>query len=151
MRYWLFKTEPDEYSVEDLRREDVSPWEGIRNFQARKRLSSEVKPGDRVFIYHSSCKTPAVVGLAEVVSGPEPDPTQFDPASPYHDEKSNPARPRWVLVRVRFLETFSSPVTLKTIKSMPVFSDLELVTRPRLSIQQVPTGHAERILAMARA
>lgn len=150
MTYWLFKTEPDEFSVADLRREQVSRWEGVRNFQARNRLRNEVRPGDRVFIYHSGCKVPAVVGLGEVASEAEPDPTQFDPASPYHDPKSHPERPRWVLVRVRFLEEFPAPVTLKTIRALPEFAALELVHRPRLSIQHVPDRQAERLLALAR-
>lgn len=103
-----------------------------------------------MFIYHSGCKTPAVVGLAEVVGPAEPDPAQFDPRSPYHDPKSDPERPRWYLVHVRFLEEFARPVTLKTIRSTPGFSTLELVRRPRLSIQRVPHDAAQELLAMAR-
>ena len=101
-QYWLFKTEPDEYSIDDLKREGRCAWEGIRNYQARNRLRDEVKEGDLVFIHHSSCKTPAIVGLAKVVRDAYPDASQFDSDSPYFDAKSKPESPRWLTVDLAY-------------------------------------------------
>mgnify|MGYP006147249517 CR=1 FL=1 len=140
MKHWLFKTEPDTYSIDDLKREGRCDWEGIRNYQARNRLRDEVQIGDQVLIYHSSCAEPAVVGLAEVTGGPRPDPSQFHPESPYYDPKSAADAPRWVLVQVRWRENFPSALTLKAIKADPTFADMELVSRSRLSIQRVSSA-----------
>jgi predicted RNA-binding protein with PUA-like domain len=146
MKHWLFKTEPDTYSIDDLKREGLCYWEGIRNYQARNRLRDEVRVGDQVLIYHSSCAVPAVVGLAEVTAGPSPDPSQFHPESPYYDPKSSVDAPRWVLVQVRWRESFARALTLKAIKADPVFADMELVSRSRLSIQQVSAPAFNTIL-----
>jgi len=150
-QYWLFKTEPDEYSIDDLRRDGVGRWDGIRNYQARNRLRDQVKVGDQVFIHHSSCKTPAVVGLARVCAAAYPDPSQFDPDSPYFDAKSTVDAPRWLAVDIRHEKHLPEPITLKQIKQLPVFSELELVTHPRLSIQQVSDDHARQLLLLANA
>ena len=96
MQHWLFKTEPETYSIADLQREDRCGWEGIRNYQARNRLRDEVAVGDPVLIYHSNCAEPAVVGLAEICGAASPDPFQFDPDSKYHDPKATAEQPRWV-------------------------------------------------------
>lgn len=104
MRYWLMKSEPDEASIDDLARAGTLPWTGVRNYQARNFMRDTMRPGDGVLFYHSSCPEPGIAGLAEVCSLPYPDPTQFDPASPYYDAKSNPEAPRWSLVDVRFVE-----------------------------------------------
>lgn len=149
MHYWLFKTEPDVYSLDDLAREGTCGWEGIRNYQARNRLRDEVQPGDQVFVYHSSCKEPAVVGLAEVVRAAYPDPTQFDAKSSYFDPKSSPDNPRWLQVDIRYQGHLGTPVTLRAIKQMPQFQDMELVSRGRLSIQKVGKEHARQLLALA--
>ena len=85
--YWLMKSEPDAYSIDDLKRDGTEPWDGIRNYQARNMMRDDMKIGDGVLFYHSSCKVPAVVGIAKVASGPYPDPTQFDPKAKYYDEK----------------------------------------------------------------
>lgn len=147
--YWLFKTEPDVFSIDDLAREGTSGWDGIRNYQARNRLRDEVKVGDKVFIYHSSCAQPAVVGLAEVCRGACSDPTQFDPQSPYYDAKSPANAPRWVQVEVRYVRHLDKLVTLARIKASADLQDMELVTRERLSIQKVSAEQAQQLLSLA--
>ena len=146
-RQWLFKTEPDTYSIDDLAREKHCPWEGIRNYQARNRLRDDIRIGDMVLIYHSSCATPAIVGLAQVTTTAEPDPTQFDPTSPYYDARANRDTPRWLQVTLHWQHTFSRPLALRDIKQDPQFSEMELVTRSRLSIQTVPAHCFEAIMA----
>ncbi len=150
MQHWLFKTEPETYSIADLQREDRCGWEGIRNYQARNRLRDEVAVGDPVLIYHSNCAEPAVVGLAEICGAASPDPFQFDPDSKYHDPKATAEQPRWVWVEVSYRETFEQPLTLKAIKADPQFADLELVTRSRLSIQKVGPEQFDAILRLCR-
>ncbi|HEX2009937.1 MAG TPA: EVE domain-containing protein, partial [Roseateles sp.] len=95
MNYWLMKSEPDEVSIDDLARLGSVPWTGVRNYQARNFMRDGMRIGDGVLFYHSSCPQPGIAGLAEVCSTAYPDATQFDPASPYHDPKSNPEAPRW--------------------------------------------------------
>lgn len=147
MPRWLFKTEPDAYSIDDLKRDGQTPWEGIRNYQARNRLRDEVRKGDKVFIYHSSCKVPAIVGLAQISREAYPDPTQFDPESPYHDPRSPTDAPRWLRVDLRYLRHFPHPVPLSAIKADPALSDMELINRSRLSIQKVEPAAARHLLS----
>ena len=140
MQYWLFKTEPDAFSIDDLaaKPEQTEHWDGIRNYQARNFLRDQVKQGDKVFIYHSSCKNVGIAGLAEVVKEAYPDHTQFDPESHYYDPKSSPDNPRWVMVDVKFVEKFPVILPLKKIKSMPEISEVGLVKKGhRLSIMPV--------------
>jgi len=150
MNYWLFKTEPDTYGIDDLHREGRCGWEGIRNYQARNRLRDEVREGDQVLIYHSSCSVPAIVGLASIVGKARPDPTQFNPESPYYDPKSSVENPRWVLVDIQWQETFAKPLPLKEIKAEARFQELELVSRGRLSIQQVDGQSFRHIVSRCR-
>lgn len=149
-RYWLFKTEPDTYSVDDLKREGRCGWEGIRNYQARNRLRDEVRAGDQVLIYHSSCAVPAVAGLAEVIGEARPDASQFDPHSPYFDPKSSTDNPRWVLVDIVWQESFPNMLPLKHIKEDPAYAQMELINRSRLSIQHVPEDCFRRIVKSCR-
>lgn len=106
MQFWLMKSEPDEASIDDLATapQRTLPWTGVRNYQARNFMRNTMRIGDGVLFYHSSCPEPGIAGLAEVSSTPYPDPTQFDPASPYHDPKSKREEPRWSLVDVRFVK-----------------------------------------------
>lgn len=138
MAFWLFKTEPDAFSIDDLKNADQQStfWEGVRNFQARNFLRDDVKLGDLVFIYHSSCKVPAIVGIAEVTAEAAPDPNQFDPNSDYFDEKSTPESPKWFGVTVQFREKLR-PISLKQIKADPRIIDLPLKKAGRLSIMPV--------------
>ena len=101
MRYWLMKSEPDEFGIDDLVRDGKTPWFGVRNFQARNFMKEEMKVGDRVFFYHSSCPEPGIAGIAEVASAPYPDASQFDRKSDYYDPKSPKDNPRWFNVDVR--------------------------------------------------
>lgn len=137
MHYWLFKTEPGTFSIDDLAASGLTDWEGVRNYQARNRLRDDVKVGDQVLIYHSSCKTPAITGLAEVSRAGHPDPGQFDPTSDYHDPRATPDNPRWIQVSLNFLAKFPVPLTLAQIREEPVLRNMELVNRSRLSIQHV--------------
>jgi len=121
MNYWLFKSEPDEYSIDDLANEakGYGRWDGIRNYQARNLLRDKVSVGDCVLFYHSSCKVPGGVGIAEVVKAAYPDPAQFDPESRYFDPKSNPENPRWFCVDLKFVKSIDEELTLQAIKANP--------------------------------
>jgi predicted RNA-binding protein with PUA-like domain len=105
MSYWLMKSEPDEFSIDDLVRapKQLTPWFGVRNYQARNYMRDAMRPGDGVLFYHSSCPAPGIAGLAEVASAPYPDETQFDPKSPYFDPKARREEPRWMLVDVKLV------------------------------------------------
>lgn len=140
MAYWLFKTEPDGFSIDDLaaRPNQTEPWDGVRNYQARNFLRDEVAVGDKVFIYHSSCKNVGIAGVAHVVRAGYPDTTQFNPESAYYDPKSPEDKPRWYRVDVKFVEKFTQVLPLSTIKSMPQITDIALVKKGgRLSVMPV--------------
>jgi predicted RNA-binding protein with PUA-like domain len=150
MQYWLFKTEPDAFSIDDLiaMPNQTEHWDGIRNYQARNFLRDEVKLGDHVFIYHSSCKDVGIVGVAEVVKEGYVDHTQFDPESKYFDPKSPKDKPRWMMVDIQFKQKFSKILPLKTIKNMPEITDIGLVKKGgRLSIMPVQQTEFECLLS----
>ena len=150
MAYWLMKSEPTTYSIDDLERAGTDAWDGVRNHQARNHLRA-MRRGDRAFFYHSSCPQPAVVGVMEIVREAYPDPTAFDPRSPYHDPRSTPEAPRWYAVDVRFVERLPKPVPLAAIKADPALAELPLVRRgSRLSVMPVTPAQWRRILALAR-
>jgi predicted RNA-binding protein with PUA-like domain len=139
-RYWLFKSEPSCYSFSDLMNEPnaIAPWEGVRNYQARNYIRDDMKIGDGVLFYHSSCEVPAVVGTAEIVSAPYPDPTQFDPASEYFDEKAAKDNPRWFLVDIKARKQFSQIVTLAKMKQTKGLENMVVLRKGnRLSITPV--------------
>ena len=150
MNYWLFKSEPDEFGIDDLAVAKVQRWDGIRNYQARNLLRDEVAVGDQVLIYHSSCKEVGVAGIAEVVSAPYPDPLQFDPESPYFDPKSSPDNPRWVSVDITFVEKLPRVLRLQAIKAMPELAEMVLIRQGRLSVQPVRKPEWQAIVASAR-
>jgi predicted RNA-binding protein with PUA-like domain len=150
-RCWLLKTEPEVFSFADLLAapDQTTLWEGVRNYQARNFLR-EMRCGDGVLIYHSNARPAAVVGLAEVVREAFPDPTQFDPHSPYFDPRASRERPRWVAVEVRASRPLPRPVTLHALKAEPALSDLPLVRRGnRLSVMPVGRPELEAILRLA--
>ena len=150
-RCWLVKSEPNVYSIEDLERDGVTMWDGVRNYEARNLMRDQMRVGDPVLFYHSNARPMGVAGVAEVASEPYADPTQFDPNSAYHDAKSDPDEPRWVHVDVAIVERFEQVLPLATIKEVAAFSDLPLVQRgQRLSVQPVPARHFDRIVRMAR-
>ncbi len=139
MAYWLFKTEPDEFSIDDLEAlgGKAEPWDGIRNYQARNILRDRVAEGDQVLIYHSSCKRVGVAGTAEVVRAGYPDPDQFDPESKYYDPKASADNPRWYRVDVVFRSKFSELVPLPRLKATPGLENMVLLKQGRLSVQPV--------------
>ncbi len=149
MNYWLMKTEPSVYGIDDLaaQPDQTDHWDGIRNYQARNYLR-QMKVGDRVFIYHSNVKTPGIVGIAEVVREAYPDHTAWDPESKYYDPKSTPEQPRWYMVDVRLLERFPRTITLEELKADPELADMKVVQRGnRLSITPVTEAQWRRILS----
>jgi len=148
MNYWLMKSEPDEVSVDDALAAPKStvPWTGVRNYQARNFMRDGMRVGDGVLFYHSSCAEPGIVGIARVASTPYPDPTQFDPKSPYHDAASKPESPRWTLVDVQVLEKTRN-LTLPELRADPELEDLIVLRKGnRLSITPVEPRHWKRIL-----
>jgi predicted RNA-binding protein with PUA-like domain len=149
MGKWLIKSEPDAYSIDDLKRDRREMWDGIRNYQARNMMRDDMRVGDDVFFYHSSCKIPAIVGLAKVASKPYPDPTQFDPESRYYDPKSKKDDPRWCLVDLKFVRKLKRPITLTELKERPGLDNFVLTRRGnRLSIMPVDEAHWDLILGM---
>ncbi|WP_020407435.1 EVE domain-containing protein [Hahella ganghwensis] len=146
MQYWLMKTEPDTFSVEDLRRcpESVSMWEGVRNYQARN-FMKDMKVGDLVMIYHSSCPVPGIAGYAEVCREAYPDPTAFDPESPYYDPKSDSDKPRWFCVDVKWQKSLDDVIPLSRLKSDPALAEMVVVKRGRLSVMPVTSDEWDHI------
>ncbi|HET6912789.1 MAG TPA: EVE domain-containing protein [Rhodanobacteraceae bacterium] len=148
MNHWLMKSEPDVFSIDDLKRVKVEPWNGVRNYQARNFIR-EMKKGDGVLVYHSSCAVPGVAGLATIASAPYPDPTQFDPKSEYFDAGSDRGDPRWTLVDVRFQRKLKRVITLEEIKALPSLGDFALTRRGnRLSVLPVTAAQWEMILEL---
>lgn len=153
MAYWLFKTEPDAFSIDDLKNapNQTTLWEGVRNYQARNFMRDEVKEGDLVMIYHSSCKQVGVVGIATVTKAAYPDPTQFDLNSDYYDSKANHDNPRWVVVDVTYHAHLKRRVSLKEIKANPYITDIALKTAGRLSVMPVTAKDWQQIVTMAKS
>ncbi len=143
------KSEPDDYSIDDLERDIREPWDGIRNYQARNMIRDDMKVGDQAFFYHSSCKVPSVVGIMKIASDAYADPTQFDPKNKHYDAKSPEDNPRWLLVDVNFERKMKRPITLKELKDHPGLSDFRLNQRGnRLSIFPVSEDHWNLIVGL---
>jgi len=143
------KSEPDAYSIDDLERDGRDMWDGIRNYQARNTMRDEMKIGEEIFFYHSSCKVPGIVGIAKVASEPYPDPTQFDKKSKYYDSKSDKDDPRWCLVDVEFVRKTKRIITLAEIKAQKSLADMILTRKGnRLSIMPVSKKHWTKILSL---
>lgn len=138
MNYWLMKSEPDVFSIDDLKKKKKSGWDGVRNYQARNYMRDDMKIGDVVLFYHSSCEIPGIAGLAKVSKTSHPDPSQFDPKSEYYDEKATKENPRWFMVEVEFVEKFNQLVTLSTLKDTKGLESMAVVQKgSRLSINPV--------------
>ncbi len=151
-QYWLTKSEPDDYSIDDLERDGSIQWTGVRNYQARNFMRDEMKVGDLVLYYHSNAVPPGVVGIAEVCREATPDPTQFRRESRYFDPKSTKDEPRWVQVDLKFLEKFPGIVPLETLKGMPELDGMLVLKRgQRLSVQPVEPEHFRRIRTVGRS
>ncbi len=150
MGHWLFKTEPDAFGIDDLANmpNQTEHWDGIRNYQARNFLRDEVKCGDLVFIYHSSCKDVGIVGLAEVVKEGYVDHTQFDPEAKYYDPKSSPDNPRWYMVDIKLKRKFKRLLSLQKIKQMDSIQEIGLVKKGhRLSIMPVNESEFDTLMS----
>jgi predicted RNA-binding protein with PUA-like domain len=149
MRYWLMKSEPDAFSIDDLARARTEPWTGVRNYQARNFMRDGMKPGDGVLFYHSSCPEPGLVGIAEVASDTYPDPTQYDRKSGYFDAKATPENPRWMLVDVAFKRKLKRTIRLDELKQQAALEDFALLQRGnRLSVLPVTKAQWNAILAL---
>ena len=150
MAYWLMKTEPEAFSLDDLEQRGQEPWDGIRNYQARNFLRS-MQLGDGILFYHSRVAVPGVVGLAEVRSTAYPDPTQFDPTNKYYDPASRAEAPRWDLVEVGFRARFATVISLDELRQVPEYANSPLVRKGnRLSILPIDTAQWNAVLERAR-
>ena len=147
MAYWLMKSEPDVYGIDDLKRDKVEPWDGIRNYQVRNMFRDQMKVGDLAFFYHSNCKPPAVVGIMTIASEAYPDHTQFDPKSRYYDAKSDKENPRWLLVDVKYKRKLKREITLQELKGNKKLEDFRLNQKGnRLSVIPVKKSEWDLIL-----
>lgn len=148
-KYWLMKTEPDVFSIDDLKSNVVEPWDGVRNYQARNFMRDEMKKGDIVLIYHSNCKPPGIAGVATVENESYPDHTAQDPKSKYYDPKASDENPRWFMVDVKFKKKLRRVVGLGELKENPELSDMKILQKGnRLSITPVSKGEFESVLSM---
>ena len=153
MKFWLMKSEPEEFGIEDLKRVRTEPWDGVRNYQARNMMRDEMKKGDKVFFYHSNCDEPGVYGVMRIKREAYPDHTAFDPDDKHYDPKSDPDNPRWFMVDVGYVRKFKQPVTLRTMREYTEteLRDLALLRRGnRLSIMPVTPAQWEFKLGLAK-
>lgn len=148
MAHWLLKSEPESFSIDDLRAKKVEHWDGVRNYVARNNLRA-MDLGDLAFFYHSNADPPGVAGVCKVVKTAYPDHTQFDPNSKYFDPKATPDKPRWFMPDVRFVKKFPRLVPLAEIRATPGLQEMALVRAARLSVQPVTETEWEIITALA--
>jgi predicted RNA-binding protein with PUA-like domain len=151
MNYWLMKSEPSAFSIDDLKSmpNRTEHWDGVRNYQARNMMRDQMKVGDRAFFYHSNCKVPGIVGLMEVVREGYPDHTAFEPDSKYFDEKSDPKNPRWYMVDIKYLRHARRVISLAELKAHAELENMPLVRRGnRLSIMPVSKNEWDFILSL---
>lgn len=152
MNYWLLKSEPDAFSIDDLKNSPghKDHWDGIRNYQARNFIRDGMRKGDLAFFYHSSCPQPGIVGICEIVSAAYPDHTAFDPDSPYFDPGSDPENPRWLMVDVRYKRKTKRLISLQELRRHErELADFALLRRGnRLSIMPVEPAHWDLILSL---
>ncbi|PCH91957.1 EVE domain-containing protein [Candidatus Kaiserbacteria bacterium] len=142
MNYWLFKSEPGCYGIDHLKKDKTEHWDGVRNYQARNMLRDDIKKGDMVIFYHSSCKVPAAVGVAKVVKEGYPDFTAWDPKSEHPDPKSTPDKPLWYMVDIAFVKKFESEVSLQEMRTIRELGDMQLLKRGnRLSLFPISKRH----------
>lgn len=151
MNYWLFKTEPESFSIQDLKKSNnqTTFWDGVRNYRARNILRDEIKKGDGVLYYHSSTEPLAIMGYCEVVKEGYPDHTQFDPKNDHFDPKAKKESPTWFMVDIKLMKEFKTPVTLDQIRANPKLKNITLIQRGnRLSVMPVTKSEFEEILRM---
>ncbi|MDB5343283.1 MAG: hypothetical protein JWP89_1660 [Schlesneria sp.] len=152
-RYWLFKSEPSAFGIETLAKaaQQTAPWDGVRNYQARNFLRDDVSVGDYVFFYHSREEPLGIFGTMEVVRAGYPDHTAFDPKSKYYDAKSDPDNPRWIMVDVKLMQKFDSPITREQLQQEPTTAGMLVLKRGmRLSIQPVTTAEWQAVMKLVK-
>jgi predicted RNA-binding protein with PUA-like domain len=151
IRYWLMKSEPEAYSIDDLKRDGKTYWDGVRNYQARNFMRDSMQPGDRVLFYHSNAEPPGVAGIAEVCKKAYPDFTAWDPKDKHYDPKSTKENPVWMMVDLKFVEKFPGVVPLQALRDHPKLGTMLVLKRAqRLSVQPVEKTHFEIIQKIAR-
>jgi predicted RNA-binding protein with PUA-like domain len=149
MQYWLMKSEPDAFGIDDLERVGIEPWDGVRNYQARNMMRDQMQIGDQVFFYHSNCDVPGIVGIAEIAARGYPDDTACNPEAKYYDPKSTADNPRWYRVDVKFVRHLRRTISLVELKNRPELADMPLVRKGnRLSIMPVTEQAWQDILAL---
>lgn len=147
-KYWLMKSEPDVFSIDDLKnaKNSTEHWDGVRNYQARNFMRDEMKKGDEVLFYHSNCEPPGIVGTATIAKEGYPDHTAWDPKSKYYDPKSSEDNPRWIMVDVKFKSKFKRVISLKELKENEELEEMLVVKKgQRLSIQPVAPEHFQLV------
>jgi predicted RNA-binding protein with PUA-like domain len=152
VKYWVMKSEPDVFGIDDLqaRPRKTEHWDGVRNYQVRNMMRDEMRKGDLAFFYHSSCAVPGIAGIAKIVKEAYPDPSQFDPESKYHDPRSKPDNPAWLMVDVQFVRKFPRVITLVELKAQAALAGMRLLQKGnRLSILPVSEEEWNLILALA--
>jgi len=149
VRYWLMKTEPNVFSIDDLKSQKTTPWEGVRNYQARNFMRDEMKKGDLILIYHSNAKPPGIAGVGVVSKEAFPDHFAWDKKSKYYDPKSTKENPRWMMVEVKFKKKFKELLSLGEIKETEGLENMLILRKGnRLSITPVEKKHFEQIIGM---
>lgn len=150
MHYWLLKSEPNAFSIDDLKQKKVTHWDGVRNYQARNFMRDQMQKGDFCFFYHSNSDPAGIVGVCEVVKEAYPDFTAFDPEDHHYDPKSDPERPRWVMVDVKFKKKFSRVISLAELRQQPTLHDMLVLRKGnRLSITPVTAKEWQIIMKLA--
>jgi predicted RNA-binding protein with PUA-like domain len=151
VRYWLLKSEPDCYSIDDLQRNGTTFWSGVRNYQARNFMRDEMKPGDGVLFYHSSAEPPGIAGIAEIISEGYPDHTALDPDDDHFDPKHTPENPIWMMVDVKFVKKLDEPIPLSQLKATAGLEEMMVTKRgSRLSVQPVTEREWGVVMGMVR-
>ena len=146
MKYWLMKSEPSAFSIQDLKRKKSEPWDGVRNYQARNFMRDEMSPGDLVLFYHSNAEPSGIAGIAKIKGPSRPDPTAFDPKNIHFDPSSDPKNPRWWLVDVEFVRAAQQVISLATLRDTDGLEDMQVLRKgQRLSVMPV-TAQEFRII-----
>ena len=150
-QYWLMKSEPSCFSIDDLEKQDIGMWDGVRNYQARNMIRDAMRVGDEVLFYHSSEQPIGIAGVGTIIRAGYPDPTQFDSKADHFDPTAKESDPRWFVVDVKFQKKFKNILTLSEIKNDPVLKDMVVAQRgSRLSVQPVSEKHFLRVLSLCK-
>ena len=151
MKYWLMKNEPEDYGIDDLKKDKTEHWDGIRNYQVRNMIRDDMSIGDMAFFYHSNCEIPGIYGLMTINSKAYPDHTAFDKKAKYYDIKSDKNKPAWLMVDVKYKRKLQKIITLKELKSKKKLSEMRVVQKGnRLSITEVTEKDWEYILSLEK-